>query len=68
MEKLTLGEKIMLARRRKGWDQGELAKESGVSRATIVSIETVDNINPNIPTLKALAAALGCTVEELRGE
>lgn len=68
MEKLTLGEKIMIYRRRAGLDQNELAVRSGVSRGTIISLEKGTNCYPNETTLKCLADALRVKVEELKGE
>jgi HTH-type transcriptional regulator, biofilm formation regulator len=68
MEKLSLGEKIMIERKRKGFTVYQLADMAGVSRVTLISIERGDNLNPNESTLRCIAEALGTTVKALKGE
>jgi len=60
----ALGWKVTACRRRKELTQVELAKESGVSRATIAGIEKGDG-NPRLKSLVRLAEVLGVTVPEL---
>lgn len=67
MEKMTLAEKIIIMRKRAGLLQYELAEKAGVSALTILNIEN-GHSEPQESTLRCIAAALGCTVEELRGE
>ena len=55
---------IIKARRILGLTQNELASRSGVSRSTIARIET-SNSFPNLRTAQKLAAALGCTLDDL---
>lgn len=48
-----------------GISQNELARRSGVKQATISDIENEKTTQPWIGTLAKIAAALGCTVEDL---
>ena len=45
--------------------QAELAEISGVSRATIIRIESADNVVINTKTLEKLASALDVSVRTL---
>lgn len=47
------GEKILLARKQKGWNQEELAEKAGVSRNTVVSLEKNGVVSHKL-TLKVL--------------
>jgi putative transcriptional regulator len=60
----TLGNRLREAREAKGWTQAELAERIGVSRKTVNTVENGVFVPSTIVALK-LAAALGCTVEEL---
>ncbi len=53
-------------RRRRALSQKELAEKSGVGQATIARIETGHGARP--ATVRALAAALEVSIEELLGE
>ena len=55
---LTLGERLLLERRRSGMSQEELGKLSGVSRSYIKSIETGSVTNVGVDFIAALANAL----------
>ena len=59
-----LGNRIREARESKGLTQAELAGLVGVSRKTVNTVENGVFVPSTIVALK-LAAALGCTVEEL---
>ncbi len=59
-----LGNRIREARESKGLTQAELAGQVGVSRKTVNTVENGVFVPSTIVALK-LAAALGCTVEEL---
>jgi molybdate-binding protein/DNA-binding XRE family transcriptional regulator len=50
----------------RGWSQAELAQRAGISRAAVSAIE-VHRLVPSVAAALALAAALGCTVEEMFG-
>ena len=58
---------IEKCRKAKAWSQYKLAKESGVTQPTISRIEA-GKYNPSHGTLRALAKALGVTLDELAGE
>ncbi len=45
--------------------QDQLAIKSGITRQTIINIETDPTYNPTVSTLIKLCDALGCTLEEL---
>jgi molybdate-binding protein/transcriptional regulator with XRE-family HTH domain len=55
---------IKQRRTARGWTQEELAERSGVSRSGISAIETGTMV-PAVTAALAIAAALGCPVEEL---
>src|SRR5262249_57040753 len=50
----------------RGWSQAELAQRPGISRTAVSAIE-VERLVPSVAAALALAAALGCTVEDLFG-
>ncbi len=54
-------------RRRRGWNQRDLARQAGVGQDTISGIESGRH-EPRPSTLKKLAAALGVEIAELYGE
>lgn len=58
----------MLCERRKKLklSQEELARKSGVSRASIARYETNEQ-SPTLATAQRLAEALGCTIDDLFG-
>ena len=55
-------------REEKSLSQIQLAAKAEVSTSTISLMENEEDYSPNPSTLKAIAAALNCTVEELKGE
>lgn len=57
--------KIKEIREKKKLSQAELAKMSGVSRATIIRLESEADVETTIGTLQSLAAALEVSVEAL---
>ena len=48
-----------------GVSQKRLAEMSGVPQQTISAIETGERENPGVNTLRILADALGCTIDEM---
>jgi molybdate-binding protein/transcriptional regulator with XRE-family HTH domain len=50
----------------RGWTQAELARRANVSRAAVSAVE-IGRLVPSVEAALALAAALGCTVEDLFG-
>ena len=61
----TLGQRVSSLRKTKGFSQEELAEESKISLRTIQRIEK-NTTQPRGHTLKAIAAALDCTLEQLQ--
>lgn len=57
--------KIKELREKKRISQAELSQLSGVSRATIIRIESADNVVINTQTLERLAKALNVSVKTL---
>ncbi|MFC7526262.1 helix-turn-helix domain-containing protein [Parapedobacter sp. GCM10030251] len=64
---METGNIIQALRKDRGWSQGELATESGVSREMIGKYERGDAV-PSIEAAKKLARALGVTLDYLGGE
>lgn len=56
---------IYRIRTAKGISQNELAEMTGVSQSVISYIEVGKTEHPRIDTLLAIAAALGCTINDL---
>src|SRR5713226_9986542 len=63
-----LGHQIRFLRNGKGWSLGDLAKESGLSKAYISDLENASAGKPNIQYIYAVAVALGVTLSELLQE
>jgi molybdate-binding protein/transcriptional regulator with XRE-family HTH domain len=57
---------VRTLRQQRGWSQAELAHRAGISRAAVSAIE-IDRLVPSVAAALALAAALGCAVEDLFG-
>lgn len=55
---------INTIKKKKGWTNDDLAKISGVPKATIDKITAGKTVNPNFDTVWALADALGCSVDD----
>lgn len=55
---------IKKIREKKGITQQELATVLGVGQSTVAMWETNKSL-PRVDTLKAIAKALGCTIDEL---
>jgi transcriptional regulator with XRE-family HTH domain len=52
----------------KGMTQLGLSRATGLSLSIIAQLEQGETSNPRLNTVKALAKALGCTLDELAGE
>ena len=63
-EKFILENKVRLARVEKGWTQAELAKHAGVSRQTIISIESL-KYNPSVTLAFILAKCLDKDINDI---
>ncbi|MDU4750299.1 MAG: helix-turn-helix transcriptional regulator [Clostridium butyricum] len=57
--------KLKIQRIKKGWSQGQLSKETNICRATISQIENGKIDSVQFGTLKKIAAALNCSMNEL---
>ncbi len=61
----TLAMNVKRLRAKRGMTQIELAKRSKVSQAFIAQLETSEQTNPRLETLRRLAKALRCTIAQL---
>ena len=61
------GERLKECRKRKGWNQEELAKQSGYSRSSIINWETGKRA-PRTVDIEKLAETLGVSQYDLFGE
>ena len=59
-----LGNRIRIARKRKGWTQARLATELGLQPSGLSKIEK-GQVNPNIIQLRTIKAALDMEWEEV---
>lgn len=57
---------VLAQRRAHDWSQAELARRANISRAAVSAIEG-ERLTPSVTAALSLAAALGCSVEELFG-
>jgi molybdate-binding protein/DNA-binding XRE family transcriptional regulator len=57
---------VKASRQQRGWSQVELARRAGISRAAVSAVE-VGRLVPSVAAALSLAAAFGCTVEDLFG-
>jgi transcriptional regulator with XRE-family HTH domain len=62
---MPIGERLKELRKAKGFSQMELARQSGLSLSIITQLEQGLTADPKLSTLKGLAEALGCTLDEL---
>lgn len=61
---MTIGDRIRILRIEKGWSQAELAAASGLNRNSIYKYEKNESM-PRMPKVKAIAEALGVSVDTL---
>ena len=64
-EKFTIEENIKKYRNKLGISQDALSKKANLAFHTIVKVETGENPNPTVETLKKIAKALGVSVSDL---
>ncbi|OIP76028.1 DNA-binding protein [bacterium (Candidatus Gribaldobacteria) CG_4_9_14_3_um_filter_36_15] len=60
-----IGESIRKLRQQKKISQDRLSKEADLALNTIVKIETGENSNPTLETLKKIAKALDISLDKL---
>jgi len=67
MNKLTLpiAKNIKKHRTNQGFSQDKLSKLAGVTLHTITKIESGATLDPRVETVKRIADALGCTIDNL---
>ncbi len=63
-DKDRIARRLKSLRADKGWEQDDLARESGVSKAVIANIETA-RTGTSLDTAFKLTEALGCSLEQL---
>lgn len=68
MEEERVGTRMKRLREARGWSQGELARVAKMHRSHIERIEDGSFDHPRPVTLKKLASALNCEVDELTGK
>jgi len=61
----NIADKVRKARKKKGLSQDKLAREADVAYNTVVKIESGENKNPTIETLRSIARALDVSVDDL---
>lgn len=61
----NLANNIMELRKQKGLSQEKLARLSDVANNTIIKMESGENDNPTLETLRKVAKALDVSVDEL---
>ncbi len=64
---MRVGQRIKAQREKKGWTQGELARQSGVPQATISRLESGAHRSIQMHGAIRLARALGVSVDYLVG-
>ena len=61
----NIADNVRKARKKAGLSQDKLAREADVAYNTVVKIESGENKNPTIETLRSIAKALNVSVDEL---
>ena len=61
----NIADNVRKARKKAGLSQDKLAREAGVAYNTVVKIESGENKNPTIETLRNIAKALDVSVDEI---
>ena len=61
----NIADNIRKTRKKAGLSQDKLAREAGVAYNTVVKIESGENKNPTIETLRSIARALDVSVDEI---
>jgi transcriptional regulator with XRE-family HTH domain len=64
---MTLGERLLIIRRRRGMSQGAVAQASGLNRNTIARLEQGVLHDLGGESIVKLARALGCSTDVLLG-
>ena len=67
LDVVYIGEKLRKARFKAGLTQAELAEKAGTTQTTVARIER-DAVQPEVTTVRRLAAALGVSIADLLEE
>ena len=62
---IEFGMRLRALRVARGWGQAQLAKTSGICKERISRLECGHTNDPRASTLRRLAMALGCSIDEL---
>jgi transcriptional regulator with XRE-family HTH domain len=65
---MPFSDRLKALRTAKGLSQAGLARATGLSVSLVAQLEQGLTADPKLSTLKALAAALGCTLDDLAQE
>lgn len=65
MSNQTIGQKVRRARKKAKLSQDKLARLADVAYNTVVKIESGENPNPTVETIKKIAKALGVEVGDI---
>lgn len=65
---MSLGRNIRKYRRKAGLSQDRLSKQANVTLHAITKIESEATLDPRIETVKRIADALECSIDELVAE
>ncbi len=63
MKRQEIGKQVALLRRQKGWDQAELARRAGVSRAFVCNLERGKGGDPGLQKVLNILALFSLTLE-----
>lgn len=64
----SLASRLRRIREKEGLSSYALAAQSGVAASMLSRIESGQTTDPRLSTLRAIAAALGCSLDSLAGE
>jgi transcriptional regulator with XRE-family HTH domain len=65
---MPFSDRLKALRTAKGLSQAGLARATGLSVSLVAQLEQGLTADPKLSTLKALAAALGCTLDDLAAD
>jgi|GEM_PF-513632 len=65
--KSQIGKRLYWLRKEKGWEIAELAKQTGISAASLSSYES-ENVEPKVPALSQISETFGVSMDYLTGK
>ena len=60
-------ERVLAARRERGWTRRKLAQQAGLHEQHLAKVERGNRVRVEAETVRKLARALGCTTDYLLG-